>query len=113
MPGREPQGRFEQVIAATLRTEESLSDGAFKYHSSPLKGDRRYHFLTGDLGSLEIATIPVTDDAEWTFVNQGWEDQTSTWNQFQAHERNEEFIRSKVRELRVRLGLPWELAQEG
>jgi hypothetical protein len=104
---REPHGKFEQLVEATLRNEQEMSGGSLKYHSSPLKGDRRYHFLSGDKGSLEVATIPTTDDAEWTFVNHGWVDQDPRWNQFQGDERNEEFIRSKARELRVRLGLPW------
>ncbi len=104
---REPQGRFEQLVELTLREESDNSLGALRYHASALRGHRRYHFLSGAEGSLEIAAIPVTDDAEWTFVNPSWEDQDPSWNQFQDHERNEEFIRSKVRELRVRLGMPW------
>ncbi len=109
---REPHGRFEQVVEVTLREEGENSLGALKYHSTPLRGHRRYHFLSGVEGSLEIASIPVTDDAEWTFVNPEWEDRDPSWNQFQAHERNEAFLRSKVREFRVRLGMPWEDAQK-
>jgi hypothetical protein len=100
-------GNFEQVVQRTLRRAQDDSDGVFKYHSSPLRGDRRYYFLNGDGGTLEVACIPATDDAEWTFVNPGWLDQHPTWNQFQAHERNEDFLHQKIRELRVRLGLPW------
>ena len=40
------------------------------------------------------------------------EDQEPSWNQFQDDERNEAFIRSKVRELRVRLGMPLGNVQE-
>jgi hypothetical protein len=101
-------GRFEQLVQTTLRNAQIWSGGVFKYHSSPLKGDRRYYFLSHDKSSLEVACIAATDDAEWTFVNPDWIDQNPTWNQFQGHERNEEFLHSKIRELRVRLGLPWQ-----
>jgi hypothetical protein len=100
-------GPFEQLVQTTFRQIQDDSNGALKYHSSPLKGDRRYYFLSGDDGSLEIACIVPTDDAMWTLTNRNWPDQLPTWNQFHGEERNESFLHLKVRELRVRLGLPW------
>jgi hypothetical protein len=101
-------GSFEQLVQKTLRQAQDASNGTFRYHSSPLKGDRRYYFLNGDNGVLEVACIPATDDAEWTFLHPNWLDQNPRWNQFQANERNEAFLQLKIRELRVRLGMPWE-----
>lgn len=104
---RERYGNFEQLVQATLRSEQEASGGALRYHSSPLKEDRRYYFLTGANGSFQVASIAGTDDALWTLVNHDWPDQSTSWSQFQGHERNEAFLRMKIRELRVRLGLPW------
>ena len=115
----EHYGSFEQLVQRTLREAQDESEGSFRYHSSPLKGDRRYYFLNahrgtlGNRGSLEVACIPATDDAEWTFVNPDWPDQTPRWSQFRANERNEAFLRLKIRELKVRLGLPWEEHEGG
>jgi len=103
----ERYGNFEQLVQTTLRRQQEESDGSLKYHSSPLKGDRRYYFLSGEDGSLEVACIAQTDDAMWTLVNRNWPDQQPTWNQFQGEERSEAFLQLKIRELRVRLGLPW------
>ena len=104
----ERYGNFEQLVQTTLRRQQEVSDGSLKYHSSPLKGDRRYYFLSGEAGSLEVACIAATDDAMWTLVNRNWPDQNPTWNQFQGDERSEAFLQLKIRELTVRLGLPWE-----
>lgn len=100
-------GQFEQLVQSVLRNAQLRSDGLLRFRTSPLKGDRRYYFLEGEGGTLEVACIPATDDAEWTFVNHGWIDQDPRWRQFRGYERNEAFLHSKVRELRVRLGLPW------